>query len=212
MLLSSVTICDTFTTESSGSPVSEAETKTFPGAVASRRFLVMAATITVAIRLAVNASAWMIRTGRRYPAAEPCGLRRLAHQISPRCITSPLSTRHGTVRRLIQDQEWKVPEHTHCLMLRWYRNTDRLEGNVGSHVHTTHYARGLFLVRTVPLLEKADRESRLLFSYPEYNESYTDCQVASDTPEYTKAAYMNSSVNAPPIPAPRRATLPNRRL
>ena len=39
------------------------------------------------------------RTGRRYPAAEPCGSGSVAHQISPRCITSLLYPAPRQLRR-----------------------------------------------------------------------------------------------------------------
>src|SRR5665648_132265 len=54
--LSSVTSCETFATESLGSPVAFAESRTLPGASAQRVLLVRATHTTVAIRLRLNES------------------------------------------------------------------------------------------------------------------------------------------------------------
>jgi hypothetical protein len=61
-------------------------TKTFPGAAASRAFVVIAATTIVRMRLWLNGSACTIKTGRENPGADPAGAASEAHQISPRRI------------------------------------------------------------------------------------------------------------------------------
>src|SRR4030095_13042109 len=85
--LSTVKSWETLMTESLGSFVSLVRHKTLPGASASRRFDVMAATITVCIRLSLNAFACTIRTGRLWPGPEPVGSGRVAHHTSPRRTT-----------------------------------------------------------------------------------------------------------------------------
>src|SRR5580658_9172945 len=60
----------------------------FPGAAAKRRFDVMTAAMTVLIALWLKASDCTISTGRRYPGSEARGAGRIAHQISPRFITT----------------------------------------------------------------------------------------------------------------------------
>ncbi len=54
--LSTVTIWDTFATESFGSPVTEAGSATFPGAADHFKLLVKATQTTVAIRLRLSGS------------------------------------------------------------------------------------------------------------------------------------------------------------
>ena len=70
---SRVVSCETFTTEFSDSPVAPGRQTTFPGASAKFRFVVSEATTTVFSFERLNASAWMIRTGRRYAGCEPRG-------------------------------------------------------------------------------------------------------------------------------------------
>lgn len=60
-----VTTCETFATESRGSPDASDGNSTFPGAATRRRFDVSATTTTVCSRLRLNASAWTTTTGRR---------------------------------------------------------------------------------------------------------------------------------------------------
>ena len=87
---SRVSICETLTTESRGRPLICAGNKTFPGASANRRLLVMTATMTVRMLLRLKESAWRIRTGRRKPGSEPRGSGSSAHQISPRVTGLPV--------------------------------------------------------------------------------------------------------------------------
>jgi len=81
--LSSVTIWDTLTTESFGSPVSSAFNKRFPGASAHLRLLVKGTHTMVASRLWLKALHWTTSPGRRNPGSEPTGSPKSAHQISP---------------------------------------------------------------------------------------------------------------------------------
>jgi hypothetical protein len=97
--LSSVRSCDTFATESFGSPVVRAESRTFPGAKAHFRLLVRRTHTTVAMRLWFSASLWTTTTGLRKPGPEPVGLGRSAHQISPRDITSRFAREYVVRRR-----------------------------------------------------------------------------------------------------------------
>ncbi len=114
---STVISCDTFTTESRGKPESRAGNRTFPGAPASARLLVMTATMTVWIRLWLNASAWTTRTGRRKPGSDRRGSGRSAHQISPRrssadTITRNLCPEHGTVPLQAEHPTWRIAGST----------------------------------------------------------------------------------------------------
>src|ERR1035438_7197540 len=84
---SNVTICDTFATESLGSPVRRAPRATFPGASAQRRLLVSGTHTTVEIRLRFKASPCTTATGRLNPGPDPTGAGKSAHQTSPGEIT-----------------------------------------------------------------------------------------------------------------------------
>ena len=85
---STVPSCVTLATESFDSPVLLRGRRTFPGFSASRVLLVRSTAITVRRRLALKASDWMMRMGRRNPGCEPGGAERAAHQISPRSATT----------------------------------------------------------------------------------------------------------------------------
>lgn len=61
--LSTVSTCETLTTDSFRSPDSRAATRTFPGATARRRFEVIIVTMTVEIRLSLNVSVELTTTG-----------------------------------------------------------------------------------------------------------------------------------------------------
>jgi hypothetical protein len=91
------TICETFATESRGSPVASEDSAAFPGAPASSRLDVRGTQTTVAIRLWLNAFPWTMRTGRRRPGPGPTGSGSSAHQISPCPISSRLAP--GLVER-----------------------------------------------------------------------------------------------------------------
>ena len=83
-----VITCDTLATESFIKPVSFDKSMTFPGACAKRRLELTTTARTVFMRLLLKASEEMIITGRRYPASDPRGSGKFAHQISPRFITN----------------------------------------------------------------------------------------------------------------------------
>jgi len=85
--LSSVTSCDTLTTDGFARPVPVVVQGTFPGASASRVLPVMTAAMTVAIRLTLKPSSETMSTGRRNPGPERAGSGIDAHQISPRFTT-----------------------------------------------------------------------------------------------------------------------------
>ncbi len=86
--LSRATIRETFATEFCGNPVSALGSRTFPGASAHLRLLVMGTHSTVAMRLRLMALHWTTRTGRRYPVSDPAGSSRSAHQTSDCSITT----------------------------------------------------------------------------------------------------------------------------
>ena len=91
--LSTVIICETFTTDGFASPVPFVGRRMFPGASASRRFDVITAAITVLMRLTLKLFAEMISSGRRKPGPDPDGSDNDAHQSSPRRITSYFAAR-----------------------------------------------------------------------------------------------------------------------
>ena len=91
--LSTVMICETFTTDGFESPVPLVGRRMFPGASASRRFDVTTAATTVLIRLTLKLFAEMISSGRRKPGPDPDGSDNDAHQSSPRRITSYFAAR-----------------------------------------------------------------------------------------------------------------------
>jgi hypothetical protein len=97
-VLSNVTICDTFATESFERPVVRAASNALPGASTQRRLLESGTQTTVAIRLRFRASPWMTTTGRRKPGPEPAGGGRSAHQTSPWEITTRCSPGHADLR------------------------------------------------------------------------------------------------------------------
>ncbi|CUS04070.2 protein of unknown function [Candidatus Promineifilum breve] len=63
-VLSTVRSCDTFTTESRGSPLCFGLTSKFPGELERRRLEVIDSTATVLMALALKVSDWMTSTGR----------------------------------------------------------------------------------------------------------------------------------------------------
>src|SRR5207247_8492557 len=95
LVLSRVTTWLTLTTQSRSRPAVPAARATLPGAADSRRFDVIAVTVTVLMRERLNASAETTRTGRRQAGAEPCRGPRSAHQTSLRATTSQLSLAAG---------------------------------------------------------------------------------------------------------------------
>jgi len=85
--LSTVTIWETFATESFGRPVRRAEKRAFPGAPPHLRLLVSGTQTVVARRLRFSASHCTTTTGLPKPGPDPVGAGRSAHQISPWEIT-----------------------------------------------------------------------------------------------------------------------------
>ncbi len=84
--------CDALATESFGRPATLAGKKVFPGAASHDRLLVSGTHTTVASRLRFSGLPWTTTTGRRNPGAEPDGIGRSAHQISPWATST---TRHA---------------------------------------------------------------------------------------------------------------------
>jgi hypothetical protein len=81
---STVSNCDTFTTDGFDKPESDFPIRKLPGASASVRFEVMTAMIAVAMRLSLKGLDWTMSTGRRIPGPDPTGSGRDAHHTSPR--------------------------------------------------------------------------------------------------------------------------------
>ena len=96
--LSRATVRETFATESCGNPVSALGSRTFPGASAHLRLLVRGTQRTVAMRLRLMALHWTTRIGRRYPASDPAGSSRSAHQTSDCSITTRPVAEHVAQR------------------------------------------------------------------------------------------------------------------
>ncbi len=97
--LSTLTIWDTFATESFGRLVRCAGSDTFPGAPAHLRLLISGMHTTVAMRLRFNASPCTTTTGLRNPGPEPAGAGRSAHQTSPCEITTRFAPECGGRQR-----------------------------------------------------------------------------------------------------------------
>ena len=109
---SSVTTCETLTTDRRVKPVPRRGRGTLPGAAANRWFEVMATTRTVAIWLLLKSSDCTTSTGRLYPGSEPVGTGRLAHQISPRLTGLATSVlREGTATASQRDLGRARKEH-----------------------------------------------------------------------------------------------------
>ena len=98
IVLSSVTTCEAFATESLGSPVVLVESSTLPGASAQARLLVSGTQTTVAILLRFSASPCTTTTGLRNPGSDPLGTPSSAHHTSPCEITTPLSPEYAEQR------------------------------------------------------------------------------------------------------------------
>ncbi len=84
--LSSVTIWETFTTDSRPNFTLRLERDTLPGAAASFIFEVIAATTTVLMRLRLKSSDCKMTTGRLNPGSDAAGSGESAHHTSPRFI------------------------------------------------------------------------------------------------------------------------------
>ncbi len=93
-VLSTVTICEKFTTEVFSSFDTPFSRRKFPGACSSSRFDVIGAHITVLTELRFIVSLWTINTGRIFAGSDPRALGSTAHQISPLSITNQLFQEH----------------------------------------------------------------------------------------------------------------------
>jgi hypothetical protein len=98
LLLSRATIRETFAIESFDNPVSWRGKSTLPGAFAHLRLLVSGTHMTVPMRLRLSALPCTTTTGRRYPASDPAGSSRSAHQTSACSITTQLSAEPAAPR------------------------------------------------------------------------------------------------------------------
>ena len=107
--LSTVIICETLTTEAFFNPLDLADIRTFPGAAANMRLEVMTAATTVLTRLRLNSFDCMTRIGRRNPGAEPAGVGREDHHISPRCTTSHPRQKFGIAELQSPCPDWMHP-------------------------------------------------------------------------------------------------------
>ena len=93
-VLSTVTICEKFTTEVFSSLDTPFSRRKFPGACSSSRFEVIDAHMTVLTELRFIESLWTINTGRSFAGSDPRALGSTAHQISPLSITNQLFQEH----------------------------------------------------------------------------------------------------------------------
>jgi len=93
-VLSTVTICEKFTTEVFSSFDTPFSRRKFPGACSSSRFDVTDAHMTVLTELRFIVSLWTISTGRVFAGSDPRALGSTAHQISPLSITNQLFREH----------------------------------------------------------------------------------------------------------------------
>lgn len=111
--LSSVTICETLTTDARPKPTLRLESSTLPGAAASCVVDVIAATTTVPMRLRVNSSLCRMTTGRLNPGSEADGSGRSAHHTSPRFIyQSSLSSVCNCISLRLGSRSDLLPEYT----------------------------------------------------------------------------------------------------
>ena len=93
-VLSTVTICEKFTTEVFSSFDTPFSRRKLPGACSSSRFDVIGAHMIVLTELRFIESLWTINTGRIFAGSDPRALGSAAHQISPLSITNQLFREH----------------------------------------------------------------------------------------------------------------------
>lgn len=169
-LLSRLTICETLATESLGSPVTRGDSITLPGAFAHLTLLVSGTHTTVAIRLRLKGSPCTTTTGLRSPGPDPIGSGNSAHQTSPCEITTRCGRGRGEPQQtgmcraenpLRRRLGPSIPLHSpaydarHTRRVRW-RTIGFWTFSYGAPV--------------VPPSRRLHLESRLRFSYPEYNQ------------------------------------------
>lgn len=166
---STVTICETFATESFGRPVERRLRSTFPGAETHRRLLVKGTTTTVARRLAFRASPWTITTGRTNPGPEPIGSGNEAHKMSP-CATTTrcVRARGGRLRSATYRARSRYPPKPRPSPVSQRLGPD--EGGIPPGLLDKVGSETCRFFEPFPRLDqRADPGSTRPFSYPEYN-------------------------------------------
>jgi hypothetical protein len=166
---SSATICEALATESLGKPVAFAVSSTLPGASAQTRLLVKGTQMTVRIRLRLSASPWTTITGLRNPGPEPVGSGKSAQYTWPWEITIRRLRACGMRRLPMLGQASYQPSRKRDSSLR-----SRPEGRAARCIRSRLPYKSGFVTssageRAAPRHGKFYRESRLPFSYPEYN-------------------------------------------
>ena len=173
--------CETFTTESCGRRETRVGSAMLPGASASRRLLVITATIAVWIALRLKESACITSTGRLKPGSEPRGLRRSAHQSSPRrtsqsLVTTVLASEVSAVRSAAPDQLRRVPLNIPRSIARSLIASGCVRENLSKPRHKVDSARRVAVWPSALPCERAHLEGTLLSSHLEYNQRYTQTE------------------------------------
>jgi len=166
---SRATICEVLATESLGNPVVLAGSSTLPGASTQTRLLVKGTQTTVRRRLRFSASPWTTITGLRNPGPEPVGCGTSAQYTCPweitirrlrGCVAPPL---------LMLSQVSYRPFRKHGSLLQ-SRPRDRAARYIQSRLpYKPGFVTSSGGERAALHHGKSCRESRLPFSYPEYN-------------------------------------------
>ena len=137
--LSSVTNCETLATDSFGSPVALAGSRTFPGALAHLRLLVRATHTPVAMRLRFSGSPWTTTTGRRNLARSPSpqAARPTRHRLGQ---SLPIAALQDPARRRPHELLCRVADLGECSVHRLGHTIGSVSGHVlreGSAIHLT---------------------------------------------------------------------------
>lgn len=167
--MSRAMICDTFATESFGSPVLRDRSATFPGAFAHRKLLVKGTQITVAMPLRLKASPCTTTTGRRNPGPDPVGAGRSAHQISPCEITTHFSQVCGERPLKRTRPSWISACRKPDSRLLLFRPARGVRGTPERRRYTTGSLIFSCVLRAVPRLRTHRLESKRPSSYFWYN-------------------------------------------
>ncbi len=104
--LSTVSTCETLTTEGLLRRVPRVGIRTLPGASARRKFEVTTAATTVLMRLALKLSDEMMSSGRRNPGPDPAGSGSDAHHSSPRRTFRYAAWPYGIAIKRFQVPAW----------------------------------------------------------------------------------------------------------
>jgi hypothetical protein len=170
-------ICETFATESLGSPVVRAGRSTLPGASAQARTLVKGTQTTVLMRLRFSASPWTTNTGLRKSGPEPVGSGRSAQYTCPWAITiQPLQAYVWPLQRW-RDRDGSPWPHKLDSSLRL-----PLQDRVAQYIQLRLLCRPDCVTSSIDEIVarhhgKSYRGSKSPFSYPEYNQQDDSAQT-----------------------------------